>query len=142
MVQKIQMAMCEARDIKQIVIRSIVERDFQSLKKDCTVCIDFNGNRCQLQSFSESVSKTDCLVIAYRKNTMYQKAIDSRTQAQKNAILNEIMNIMLWLKDNGNDLQNVVCVGDNEGFEVCKEYSPVMEIYNNKYSKIKPNYDN
>lgn len=86
--------------------------------------VDFDGTRHNLASYNSITNgvagfNTECLHISYRggvenigtkKNPIW-KAKDTRTQAQKDAILKEILLMLQWLKENGNDLQNVMIVG-------------------------------
>ena len=86
--------------------------------------VDFDGTVHELQDFEKQTNgvagfNEECIHICYRggienigtaKKPIY-KGKDTRTQAQKDAILKQILIVLQWLKDNGNDLQDVMIVG-------------------------------
>lgn len=86
--------------------------------------IDFDGTRQYLAPYNSITNgvagfNKQCLHLSYRggvenKGTNLKpiwKGKDTRTQAQKDAILKEILLMLQWLKENGNDLQNVMILG-------------------------------
>lgn len=128
--------------------------------------IDYDGTRHKLSNYNNPTNgvagfNSECIHMSYRggvSKTDSSKASDTRTQAQKNAILKEIIEVMTWLKDNGNNLQNVMIVGhyhfsnDNNkngaiepwerikecpSFDAYIEYAYLMERENPNYHKLK-----
>lgn len=86
--------------------------------------IDFNGDRHKLLDFEEISNgvkgfNDEAINISYRggvvnigtKDNPIWKGKDTRTQAQKDSLLKEIMEVLVWLMENGNDLQNVMILG-------------------------------
>ena len=133
--------------------------------------IDFDGTRHNLATYEEVTNgvagfNKECIHISYRggvenigtaKKPIY-KGKDTRTQAQKDAILKELLLILQWLLDNGNDLQNVMILGHYDfstdqnkngaievwerikecpSFNAYKAYAFLMEKYNPNYHKLK-----
>ena len=133
--------------------------------------VDFDGNRHNLASYDSITNgvagfNKECLHISYRggvenigtaKKPIY-KGKDTRTQAQKDSILKELLLMLQWLEDNGNDLQNVMIVGhyhfstdqnkngaievwerikECPSFDAYKEYAYLMENFNPTYHNLK-----
>lgn len=128
--------------------------------------VDYDGTRKKLANY-ESITNgvagfnTQCLHVCYRGGVLHEnvyKAADTRTQAQKNGLLLEIFDMLVWLKDNGNDLQDVMIVGhyhfsddknkngviepwerikECPSFDAYQEYKHLMEKDNPQYSKLK-----
>lgn len=81
--------------------------------------IDYDGTRHKLAKYNDPTNgvagfNSQCIHLSYRGGVLHENvkvAADTRTQAQRNAILEEIFDIMNWLSENGNDLQNVMIVG-------------------------------
>jgi N-acetylmuramoyl-L-alanine amidase len=104
---------------------------------------------------------SQCLHISYRGGVLKNdnnKSSDTRTQAQKNSIIKEILKMLSWLKSSGNDLQNVMIVGhyhfstdqnkngaieswerikECPSFDAYSEYAHLMETHNSNYHKLK-----
>lgn len=81
--------------------------------------IDYDGTRHKLSDYNSPTNgvagfNSQCLHVSYRGGVLQtdvHKAADTRTQPQKDAILKEILEMLSWLKTNGNDLQNVMILG-------------------------------
>jgi N-acetylmuramoyl-L-alanine amidase len=133
--------------------------------------INFDGSVHQLQNFNLPTNgvagfNENSIHISYRGGIENlgtpQKPIwkgkDTRTQAQKDAILKQILLVLQWLQDNGNDLQDVMIIGHYhfstdknkngaiESWERIKEcpcydayaeYAFLMHQHNPNYSKLK-----
>jgi len=133
--------------------------------------IDFDGTRHKLSSYDKPTNgvagfNSQCLHMSYRggvesiieKGKSVLKAKDTRTQAQKDAILKEILEMKKWLSENGNDLKDVMIVGhyhfstdqnhngaiepwerikECPSFDAYSEYAYLMEKENPLYSKLK-----
>ncbi|ANB41008.1 N-acetylmuramoyl-L-alanine amidase [Flavobacterium psychrophilum] len=128
--------------------------------------IDYDGTPNNLSNYNVPTNgvagfNMQCLHMSYRggvEQTNVNKAKDTRTQAQKNAIIREILLMLQWLKDNGNDLQDVMIVGhyhfstdqnhngaieswerikECPSFDAYSEYAYIMEKYNKEYHKLK-----
>lgn len=128
--------------------------------------IDYDGTRHKLSSYDKPTNgvagfNAQCLHVCYRGGvlqTNVKEAADTRTQAQKNGILQEILSMMNWLSDNGNDLQDVMIVGhyhfsndknkngaieswerikECPSFDAYKEYEDLMTKENVMYHKLK-----
>jgi N-acetylmuramoyl-L-alanine amidase len=133
--------------------------------------VNFDGTRNKLSDYNLPTNgvagfNSQSLHISYRggienigttKAPKY-KAKDTRTIAQKSGILDEIFAMLTWLKNNGNDLQDLMIIGHYhfstdknkngaiESFERIKEcpsfdayleYAPIMQAINPNYSKLK-----
>lgn len=128
--------------------------------------IDYDGTRHKLSDYEHATNgvagfNTQCLHMSYRGGVLHDNvkiAADTRTQAQKNAIIEEILSMMKWLKDNGNDMQDVMILGHYQfstdknkngaieswerikecpSFDAYAEYFHIMEIENPNYKKLK-----
>jgi N-acetylmuramoyl-L-alanine amidase len=128
--------------------------------------IDYDGTPHRLSDYNNPTNgvkgfNSQCLHISYRggvEQTNVLKAKDTRTQAQKNAIIKEIFLMMAWLSKNGNDLQNVMICGHYQfskdgnkngvieswerikecpSFDAYKEYAHLLEKDNVMYHKLK-----
>lgn len=128
--------------------------------------IDYDGTRHKLSDYDKATNgvagfNSQCLHMSYRGGvlqTNVRKAADTRTQPQRDAILKEILEMLSWLKNNGNDLQDVMIVGHYqfsddqnhngaiESWERIKEcpsfdayaaYKFIMERYNGNYKELK-----
>lgn len=128
--------------------------------------IDYDGTRHKLAGYNTVTNgvagfNSQSLHLSYRGGVLHENvkiASDTRTQAQKNSILLEIMDMMEWLHENGNDLQNVMIVGhyhfsndknkngaieswerikECPSFDAYKEYAFLMEKENVMYHKLK-----
>lgn len=133
--------------------------------------IDFDGTRYHLSDYNLPTNgvagfNAECLHISYRggveKTIVKGKSVlvakDTRTQAQKDAILKEILEMKLWLKENGNDLKDLMIVGhyhfstdqnkngaieswerikECPSFDAYQEYAFLMSCDNQQYSKLK-----
>ena len=135
--------------------------------------INFDGavsNLLDYEKQSNGVAgfNEECIHISYRGGVenlgTHQKPIwkgkDTRTQAQRDAILKEIFKALEWLMDNGNDLQDVMILGhyhfsDDKNkngaieswerikecpcFDAYKEYSAFLDVptINPNYKKLK-----
>lgn len=133
--------------------------------------VDYDGTRYSLATYEDITNgvagfNKECLHISYRggvenvgtpKKPIY-KGKDTRTQAQKDAILKELLLMLQWLLDNGNDLQDVMILGHYDfstdqnkngaieswerikecpSFNAYKVYAFLMEKYNPEYHKLK-----
>ncbi len=129
--------------------------------------IDFDGTRHKLSNYDKPTNgvagfNSQCLHMSYRGGVelVNKKYVgkDTRTQAQKEAILKEILEMKTWLHDNGNDLQNVMIIGHYQfsddqnkngsieswerikecpSFDAYAEYGFLMEKENPLYHKLK-----
>lgn len=128
--------------------------------------IDYDGTQHKLSDYNKPTNgvagfNSQCLHLCYRGGVLQtnaKEARDTRTQAQKNGILQEILSMMNWLHDNGNDLQNVMIVGhyhfsddknhngtieswerikECPSFDAYKEYEHLMLKENVMYHKLK-----
>lgn len=128
--------------------------------------IDYDGSPYKLADYNVSTNgvqgfNSQCLHVCYRGGVLHEdvkKAADTRTQAQKNGLLQEILAMMNWLHENGNDLQNVMIVGhyhfsndknkngaiepwerikECPSFDAYKEYEDLMLKENPMYHKLK-----
>lgn len=128
--------------------------------------IDYDGTRHKLEDYNNPTNgvagfNSQCLHMSYRGGVLQtdvKAASDTRTQAQKNAILLEIIEMMDWLRKNGNDLQNLMIVGhyhfsddknkngaieswerikECPSFDAYKEYEYFMLMVNALYHKLK-----
>lgn len=129
--------------------------------------VDFDGTVHTLSSYDKPTNgvagfNSQSIHISYRGGIEVVegkiKGKDTRTQAQKNAILNEIMKALNWLRDNDNDLQNVMILGhyhfsndknkngaieawerikECPSFDAYSEYKYLMEVENPLYHKLK-----
>ena len=128
--------------------------------------IDYDGSPHKLADYNVSTNgvqgfNSQCLHVCYRGGVLHEdvkKAADTRTQAQKNGLLQEILSMMNWLHENGNDLQNVMIVGhyhfsddknkngvieewerikECPSFDAYKEYEDLMLRENPMYHKLK-----
>ena len=128
--------------------------------------IDYDGTRNKLADYNNPTNgvagfNSQCLHMSYRGGVLQtdiKVAADTRTQAQKNGIIEEILSMMEWLKENGNDLQNVMIVGhyhfstdqnkngaieswerikECPSFDAYTEYAHIIEIENPNYKKLK-----
>ena len=133
--------------------------------------VDFDGTVHSLADFNTPTNgvqgfNKQCIHISYRggievvdkKGKKVIIAKDTRTQAQKNAILLYIMKAMVWLEENGNDMQDVMILGHYQfsddknkngaieswerikecpSFDAYKEYAYLMEVHNPLYYKLK-----
>ena len=128
--------------------------------------IDYDGSPHKLADYNVSTNgvqgfNSQCLHVCYRGGVLHEdvkKAADTRTQAQKNGLLQEILSMMNWLHKNGNDLQNVMIVGhyhfsddknkngaiepwerikECPSFDAYKEYEDLMLKENPMYHKLK-----
>jgi len=128
--------------------------------------IDYDGTRHKLADYNAVTNgvagfNSQCLHLSYRGGVLQDNvkvAADTRTQAQKNAILLEIIDMMHWLHENGNDLQNVMILGHYQfsddknkngaiepwerikscpSFDAYEEYAFLMEKENVLYHKLK-----
>lgn len=128
--------------------------------------IDYDGTRNKLSDYEQVTNgvagfNTQCIHMSYRGGVVRENvniAADTRTQAQKNAILQEIISMLSWLKANGNDLQDVMILGhyhfstdknkngaiepwerikECPSFDAYKEYFNIMEAKNPNYKKLK-----
>lgn len=128
--------------------------------------IDYDGTRHKLADYNTPTNgvagfNSQSLHLSYRGGVLHENvnvAKDTRTQAQKNAILQEILSMMVWLHDNGNDLQNVMILGhyhfstdknkngvieswerikECPSFDAYKEYEDLMLRENVMYHKLK-----
>lgn len=128
--------------------------------------VDYDGTRNKLADYNDVVNgvggfNSQCLHVCYRGGVLQDnvhKAADTRTQAQKNSIIREILDMINWLFENGNDLQNVMILGHyqfsddknkngiidpNERIKECpsfdayKEYIDLMDCNNKNYLQLK-----
>ncbi len=133
--------------------------------------VDFDGTRKHLSDYENPTNgvagfNAQSLHVCYRggveKVTKGGKtqfaAKDTRTQAQKDGILKEILDMLGWLQENGNDLQNVMIVGhyhfstdqnrngaieswerikECPSFDAYQEYKHLMLPINPNYGKLK-----
>lgn len=128
--------------------------------------VDYDGTPHKLADYEKITNgvagfNSQCLHISYRggvEQANVNKAKDTRTQAQKNAILKEILLMKGWLLENGNDLKDVMIVGhyhfsddknkngsieswerikECPSFDAFEEYSYLMEAVNPLYHKLK-----
>ena len=128
--------------------------------------VDYDGKRHKLADY-ETVTNgvkgfnKQCLHTSYRGGVLHEdvtKAADTRTQAQKNGLILEIMEMINWLFENGNDLQNLMIVGhyhfstdqnkngaieswerikECPSFDAYTEYIDLMDCNNKNYHKLK-----
>jgi N-acetylmuramoyl-L-alanine amidase len=81
--------------------------------------IDYDGTRHRLSNYNTPTNgvagfNAQCLHLSYRGGVLHDNvrvASDTRTQAQRNGVLLELLDMLHWLSINGNDLQNVMIVG-------------------------------
>jgi len=128
--------------------------------------IDYDGTRNKLADYNKVVNgvkgfNAQALHVSYRGGVLHdnvKKASDTRTQAQKNAIIREIMDMINWLFENGNDLQDLMIMGhyhfsddknkngaieswerikECPSFDAYTEYIDLMDCNNKQYSKLK-----
>jgi N-acetylmuramoyl-L-alanine amidase len=128
--------------------------------------IDYDGKRVTLSDYNLPTNgvagfNSQCIHMSYRGGVLHDNvkvAADTRTQAQKNSIIEEILSVLKWLKDNGNDLQNVMILGHYQfspdtnhngvidswerikecpSFDAYTEYFHIMEKINPNYKKLK-----
>ena len=128
--------------------------------------VDYDGKRVKLANYEQVTNgvagfNSECLHVSYRGGVAHEdvkKAKDTRTQAQKDAILKELLEMLLWLEENGNDLQNVMIVGhyhfsddknkngaieswerikECPSFDAYTEYRLFMDSVNKNYNKLK-----
>lgn len=129
--------------------------------------IDYDGTQTALSKYNDPTNgvagfNKQCLHLCYRGGVEVHdnvlKAKDTRTQAQKAAILREILLMLDWLHQNGNDLKNVMIVGhyhfsddknkngsieswerikECPSFDAYSEYAFLMLKENVLYSKLK-----
>lgn len=128
--------------------------------------IDYDGTRNKLSDYDKPTNgvagfNSQCLHMSYRGGVLHDNvkmAADTRTQAQRNSIIEEILSMMKWLKENGNDLQDVMILGHYQfstdknkngaieswerikecpSFDAYAEYFHIMEIENPNYKKLK-----
>jgi N-acetylmuramoyl-L-alanine amidase len=128
--------------------------------------IDYDGTPHKLSDYNTPTNgvkgfNSQILNVCYRGGVLHEnvkQAADTRTQAQKNALLQEIMSMMNWLYENGNDLQNVMIIGhyhfsndknkngvieswerikECPSFDAYKEYEDLMMKENPMYHKLK-----
>ena len=128
--------------------------------------IDYDGTRHKLANYNDPTNgvagfNSQSLHMSYRGGVLHENvkvASDTRTQAQKNGILLEIIDMLHWLHENGNDLQNVMIVGhyhfsddknkngaieswerikECPSFDAYKEYEHIMLAENVLYHKLK-----
>ena len=128
--------------------------------------IDYDGTAHKLANYNTPTNgvkgfNSQSMHVCYRGGVLQEnvkKAADTRTQAQKNAILQEILSMMNWLHENGNDLQNVMIVGhyhfsddknkngaiepwerikECPSFDAYEEYKDLMVKDNPMYHKLK-----
>jgi N-acetylmuramoyl-L-alanine amidase len=128
--------------------------------------IDYDGTPHKLADYNSPTNgvlgfNKESLHLSYRGGVLQTNvhvAKDTRTQAQKDGILQEILSMMNWLSDNGNDLQNVMIVGhyhfsndknkngaieswerikECPSFDAYTEYEDLMLMENVMYHKLK-----
>jgi N-acetylmuramoyl-L-alanine amidase len=128
--------------------------------------INYDGTRHKLSGYDSPTNgvagfNSQCLHMSYRGGVLQtdvKRSADTRTQAQKNAILLEIFDMLHWLKENGNDLKNVMILGHYQfstdqnkngaieswerikecpSFDAYAEYAYIMEKENPNYRKLK-----
>lgn len=128
--------------------------------------IDYDGTRHKLEEYNNPTNgvagfNSQSLHLSYRGGVLHENvyvAKDTRTQAQKNAILLEIIEMTDWLRKNGNDLQNVMIIGhyhfsddknkngaieswerikECPSFDAYKEYEYLGFMVNTQYQKLK-----
>lgn len=128
--------------------------------------IDYDGTRNNLANYETITNgvkgfNAECLHVCYRGGVLHEnvkKAEDTRTQAQKNALIREIMDMINWLFENGNDLQNLMIVGhyhfsndqnkngaieswerikECPSFDAYAEYIDLMDCNNKNYHNLK-----
>lgn len=129
--------------------------------------IDFDGTVNELADFNTPTNgvagfNSESIHICYRGGIeMVDKkyvAKDTRTQAQKCALFNEILKAMTWLRENGNDMKNVMILGhyhfsndsnkngaieswernkECPSFDAYKEYCHLVEVDNPDWEKLK-----
>ena len=128
--------------------------------------VDYDGTRHHLADYNDVTNgvkgfNSEAMHISYRGGVLHEnvhKASDTRTQAQKNAIIREIMDMINWLFENGNDLQNVMILGHYQfsndknkngaieswerikecpSFDAYAEYTDLMDCNNKNYSQLK-----
>jgi N-acetylmuramoyl-L-alanine amidase len=128
--------------------------------------IDYDGTRHKLSDYNLPTNgvrgfNSQSLHMSYRGGVLHENvkvACDTRTQAQKNGILQEIISMMNWLHENGNDLKNVMILGHYQfsddknkngsieswerikecpSFDAYKEYEDIMLKENVMYHKLK-----
>lgn len=132
--------------------------------------VDFDGTIHELQNYNKPSNgvagfNSECLHVCYRggialKNAADKKYVaqDTRTQAQKDGLLKVILDMQIWLHNNGNDMQNVMILGhyhfstdqnkngaieswerikECPSFDAYAEYSFIMEKENPLYHKLK-----
>lgn len=128
--------------------------------------VDYDGKRVKLADYEQVTNgvagfNSESLHVSYRGGVAHDnvhKAMDTRTQAQKDAILKEILEMLLWLKQNGNDLQNVMIVGhyhfsddknkngtieswerikECPSFDAYEEYKDLINSVNKNYAALK-----
>lgn len=103
--------------------------------------INFDGSVHNLQDYNFPTNgvkgfNSESIHISYRggienlgtKDKPIWKGKDTRTQAQKDSILKEILKAIQWLKENGNDLQNVMILGHYQ-FSDDKNKNGVIESW-------------
>jgi N-acetylmuramoyl-L-alanine amidase len=98
--------------------------------------IDYDGTRHKLSNYNNPTNgvagfNSESLHLSYRGGVLQENvktAADTRTQAQRNAILQEILDMLHWLHDNGNDLQNVMVLGHYQ-FSTDKNKNGIIESW-------------
>ena len=99
--------------------------------------IDYDGTVHNLAQFNNPTNgvqgfNSQCIHISYRGGIEIVdgkiKGKDTRTQAQKNAILNCIIEALNWLEQNGNDLQDVMVLGHYQ-FSTDKNQNGIIEFW-------------
>ena len=128
--------------------------------------IDYDGTRHNLAPYESQTNgvkgfAAETLHISYRGGVLrdnVNKASDTRTPEQKDAILAEILQMLLWLDAEGNDMQDVMIVGhyhfstdqnkngaieswerikECPSFDAYTEYKDFFDPINKNYSKLK-----
>ncbi|MFY0481449.1 N-acetylmuramoyl-L-alanine amidase [Flavobacterium sp. PLA-1-15] len=128
--------------------------------------IDYDGTPHRLADYNAITNgvagfNNEALHISYRGGVEHDnvnKAKDTRTQAQKDALIKEILLMINWLFENGNDLQDVMIIGhyhfSNDknkngaieeweriklcpSFDAYKEYTHLMDCNNKNYHLLK-----
>lgn len=108
--------------------------------------IDYDGTPHKLADYNTPTNgvagfNSQSLHLCYRGGvlqTNVHEAKDTRTQPQRDGILQEILSMLNWLSANGNDLQNVMIVGHYH-FSTDKNHNGAIE----SWERIKecPSYD-
>ncbi|HBK83502.1 MAG TPA: hypothetical protein DDZ41_07875 [Flavobacterium sp.] len=135
------------------------------------IWIDFDGTVHELQNFELPTNgvagfNKECIHFSYRGGVEnigtiekpLWKGKDTRTQAQRDALLKQLFIALEWLEDNGNDLQDLMIIGhyhfsnDNNKngaietwerikecpcYDAYQEYKHIMIPLNRNYLKLK-----